>query len=315
MTTVELPSRVLIDIDGVCYLRGTRIAGAAEAAQLLSDEGHSIVYVTNNSWDVPSTYEEALAALGFPVRPGQVITSSIAAATLLAEGEGESGLLPLAPQSMVAVLGGPGIIAALSDAGFHAEAVDSLAGVRPRDVDAVVVGVDRDLSYSRLSEAARLVREGVPFIATNTDSTFPSEAGLLPGAGSIVGAVSIASGVVPVVAGKPEAGLARAAEVLAGSSAGGGDGLVIGDRLETDIRFARRHGYMSGLVLTGVSRIGDLGTTEDLPDLVGANLLEVISNPVRLRRTEAGPIDVSEGDESLRRSIHAVVNLREVRAD
>ncbi|RIK05756.1 MAG: hypothetical protein DCC49_12150 [Acidobacteria bacterium] len=306
MKSAELPARILIDIDGVCYLRGTRIDGAAEAVTRLCSEGRSVVYVTNNSWGLPSTYAETLRALGFPAGHDQVVTSSMAAASLLLEGDPASRRPGLARGALVGAMGGPGLVSALDDAGFEPSGVDELDGVPADDVGAVVVGVDRDLSYARVSQAARLVRGGSWFLATNTDATFPTESGLLPGAGSIVGAVSIASGVDPTVAGKPEAGLAKAAASVVGV----GPGLVIGDRIETDMAFARRNGHLAGLVLTGVSAVEDLASAEYLPDLVANDMAELVESPVRIELDDHGaPVAVS-GGESLRRAIGEALGAR-----
>lgn len=306
MNPVDLPSRILIDIDGVCYLRGTRIEGAAEAVARLDAEGRHIVYVTNNSWDPPGVYAESLRVLGFPAKTDQIVTSSIAAAALLAGGDIKSGRSGLSGGALVGAMGGPGLTSALADAGFEPVNVDELDGVPTSSVGAVVVGVDRALSYSRLSEAARLVREGSWFVATNTDATFPTESGLLPGAGSVVRAVSVASGVMPTVAGKPEAGLAQSAASVVGT----GPGLFIGDRIETDVAFAKRHGYMAGLVLSGVSTVHDLVGAEYLPDLVAGGIGELIDTPVRIEVDDDGALVTVGGSTSLRRQVEEALKAR-----
>lgn len=303
---MDLPARILIDIDGVCYLRGTRIEGAAEAVSRLDAEGRRIVYVTNNSWDPPGVYAESLRALGFPARTDQIVTSSIAAAALLVGGDPEGARAGLPEGALVGAMGGPGLSSALADAGFEPVDVDELGGVPASNIGAVAVGVDRALSYSRLSEAARLVREGSWFVATNTDATYPTESGLLPGAGSVVGAVTVASGVKPTVAGKPEAGLAHCAASVVGS----GPGLFIGDRIETDVAFAKRHGYMAGFVLSGVSKVHDLADAEYLPDLVADGLGDLIESPVRIEAGEDGALVTVGGSESLRHQVEAALRAR-----
>lgn len=303
---MDLPDRILIDIDGVCYLRGNPIEGAAEAVSQLEAEGRRIVYVTNNSWDPPGVYAESLRALGFPAMTDQIVTSSIAAAVLLVRGETKSGRSGLCRGALVGAMGGPGLNGALADAGLEPVNVDDLEKVPSSKVGAVVVGVDRALSYKRLSEAARLVREGSWFVATNTDATFPTESGLLPGAGSVVKAVNVASGVEPTVAGKPEAGLAQSAARIVGS----GPGLFIGDRIETDIAFARRNGYMAGLVLSGVSTVQDLIDAEYLPDLVASRIGDLIDSPVRIKVDDDGALNAAGGSASLRRQVKEALEAR-----
>lgn len=306
MTESEIPQRVLIDIDGVCYLKGVPIPGAASAVSALARCGHVIAYITNNSWDLPATYASSLDQLGFPASTEQVATSSMAAAQLLLEGSEDRGLPRLEPGAVVAVMGGPGVFDALDRAGFRALSVDSAREIEVAQIQALVVGIDRDLTYRRLTEAARLAREGCAFVATNTDKTYPTERGPVPGAGAIVEAVRVASEIDPIVAGKPESGLARAAEAIVGR----GKTLMIGDRIETDITFARRHGYVAALVLTGVSQIEDLAVSHDVPDLVGETLDQVITDPVTIAFDEDAGRLVARGPRVLSSRVNGALSMR-----
>ena len=128
----------------------------------------------------------------------------------------------------------------------------------------MVVGLHLDFSYARLAAASPAARAGARLIATNDDATFPGEHGLTPGAGSLLAAVVTASGVTPKVAGKPYRPMADLVRSLAGP-----EGVAVGDRADTDGRFARALGYRFGLVLTGVTTEADL-PVDPAPDLVGA---------------------------------------------
>lgn len=222
------------DLDGVLWTGRDPIPGSAKAVAALVDGGHRVAFVTNNSFATVAEQEAKLASFGIEAE-GRVITSAMAGAALVEEGE------------RVYVLGGPGIIEAVEARG--AVVVDG-AGDRP---DAVLVGLDRNLSYERLSGAVLALHAGARFVATNTDATYPSERGMLPGGGSIVAAVRYATGAVPIVAGKP-----HDAQALLVRSVLGPDGVMIGDRPETDGRFASAMGYRFGLVLTGVTGRNDL---------------------------------------------------------
>jgi HAD superfamily hydrolase (TIGR01450 family) len=124
--------------------------------------------------------------------------------------------------------------------------------------DTLVVGVDFDLTYERLSIACECVRRGARFWATNRDAIFPAEDGLKAGAGSIVAAVAFATSREPdMVVGKPEPRLFEAAAQLAGMDVR--DAVVIGDNLRTDIGAAIRLGARSVLMLTGVTSAAELG--------------------------------------------------------
>ena len=112
-------------------------------------------------------------------------------------------------------------------------------------------GIDRGIDFAKLREATLLIRRGLPFYGTNPDLTFPTPEGLIPGAGSFLALLSAASGVNPIVAGKPEPFILEfALERLATPRE---RTLVVGDRLETDIAGGQAIGCSTALVLSGVS--------------------------------------------------------------
>jgi HAD superfamily hydrolase (TIGR01450 family) len=116
---------------------------------------------------------------------------------------------------------------------------------------AVVAGVDPQLTYLRIAAAADCIRAGARFIATNRDPVYPTERWLRPGAGSIVSAIEVASGVTPVVIGKPEPLLMeQAAHAVGGDPK---DAIVIGDGVVTDLAAANAVGARTILMLTGVT--------------------------------------------------------------
>jgi HAD superfamily hydrolase (TIGR01450 family) len=172
----------LLDLDGVVWLAHRPIPGVAEGVAALRAAGERVLFVTNASMAPVGVLEEALAAMGIPAE-GDVLSSAMAAAHLLE------------PGARALVCGGPGVVEALERRGV--EVVED--GV----VDAVVVGLTRDLTYDLLLRASTAVRDGARFIATNTDPTYPTPGGLTPGGGAIVAAVATAAGVEPEVAGKP----------------------------------------------------------------------------------------------------------------
>jgi len=241
------------DLDGVMWTGREPIPGSAETVAALVENGHRVAFVTNNSFATVADQEAKLASFGIAAE-GRVITSAMAGAALVEPGE------------RVYVLGGPGIVEAVeARGGVVVDGADS--DDRP---DAVLVGLDRSLSYERLSRAVLALRSGARFVATNTDATYPSERGMLPGGGSIVAAVRCATGVEPVVAGKPHDPLAQLVRSILGP-----DGIMIGDRPETDGRFALAMGYRFGLVLTGVTSGDDL-PIEPQPAWVGDDVAQLV---------------------------------------
>jgi HAD superfamily hydrolase (TIGR01450 family) len=235
----------VLDLDGVVWLAHEPIPGAARAVERLRAAGEQVVFCTNNSSAPEAEQEGKLAAAGVPAR-GAVITSAMAAAGLVAPGE------------RVLVCAGPGVVEALERRGADP--------VRDGDADAVVVGFHLDFDYGRLAAAARAIDRGARFVATNDDPTYPTPAGPIPGGGAIVAAVARATGVEPVIAGKPHVPMA---ELVRGRL--GDRGTVVGDRADTDGRFARALGYRFALVLSGVTGSEDL-PVDPAPDVVASDL-------------------------------------------
>ena len=230
-TLAEAHDALLVDLDGT-LIRGTEpIPGAADA---LERAGLPVVYVTNNASRSPEDTAAHLRELGFATRPGEVMTSAQAAVVMLGD--------HVDPGSRVLVVGHDSFRELAREGGYD---VVLSADDRP---DAVLQGLSRELTWADLAEGCLAIRRGVPWIASNVDTTLPTERGLLPGNGSLVAALRAATDREPVVAGKPAAGVLRAAADRVGSTRP----LVIGDRLDTDIEGAVAAGMPALMVLTGV---------------------------------------------------------------
>ncbi len=225
----------LLDLDGVVYVGGNEIPGAGAALRQAHEEGMRLAYVTNNASRTPAAVAALLTTLGVPAEPGDVVTSAQAAARLLAE--------RLPSGAPVLVIGGMGLRLALREQGLRPV---STAADRPL---AVVQGYVPGLSYGLLAEGGIAVAAGALFVATNADLTLPRADGQAPGNGSLLQVITTATGVTPLVAGKPEPPLHRETVIRTGAK----HPLVVGDRLDTDILGAQRVGVDSLLVLTGVT--------------------------------------------------------------
>jgi 4-nitrophenyl phosphatase len=167
------------------------------------------------------------------------------------------------------------MVSELSDAGYAAVPVAEVAASSTvAAVDAVIVGLDPAFDEARLAAAARAIRNGARFIATNADARYPTPTGFRPGAGTMVGAIARASGVTPLVIGKPEPAMFTAILEAAGVAAT--EALVIGDNPDSDVAGAHRSGITSLLVLTGVTDAVRAATLdgERCPDLVAAGPVE-----------------------------------------
>ncbi len=239
-----------LDLDGVLWLGEEPIPGAAAAVAALRARGETVGFVTNNSSVPRSEVEEKLERFG--IDPGgAVLTSAMAAARLVMPGE------------RVLVCAGPGVVEELERRGVEV--------VRDGDADAVMVGFHRDFDYERMRIASVAVRRGARLIATNADATYPTPDGLIPGGGAILASIVTASGATPEIAGKPHAPMAELVRALLGP-----DGVMVGDRADTDGRFAVQLGYRFLLVLSGVTGPGDL-PVEPVPAAVAADLAAAVA--------------------------------------
>ncbi len=244
---------LLVDLDGVVYRGTDPVPGVAALLAERAAAGDDVVYITNNSMHYRADYVTRLAALGAPVTADRVISAPRATALYLVANE--PGV------RRVLAVGASGLDRELRDAGLEVVGVAHVAERMAREgldgwaaaghPDAVVAGLDPQLTYLRIAAAADCIRAGARFIATNRDPTYPTERGLRPGSGAVIAAIEAAAGVVPLVIGKPEPLLLLEAARTVGAEAR--SAVVIGDGLLTDIAAAITVGARSVLMLTGVS--------------------------------------------------------------
>ena len=244
---------ILCDLDGVVWLMHQPIAGSVNAVQLLRNAGHRVLFVTNNSYAVISDQENALAKIGIDAH-NDVVTSSQAAGALLRKGE------------RVLLGGGPGAVEAVKNAGavLAGRSDDQTDSEIDQEVDTVMVGFHPSFDYRGLTRLSQAVRNGARLIATNDDATYPTPRGLIPGGGSILASVVAASGVQPIIAGKPHQPMADLVRQVLGVT-DLSDAWMVGDRPSTDGLFAQTVGCKFAQVLTGISSL------KDVSDDVGNN--------------------------------------------
>ncbi|KAH3681931.1 hypothetical protein WICPIJ_007093 [Wickerhamomyces pijperi] len=248
----------IFDCDGVIWLGDHVIPGAVESIKLLQELNKTIIFVTNNSTKSRRQYTEKFTKFGLDVTKDEVFGSAYAAATYLEK------FTKLPKDKKVWVLGESGIVEELTALGYQV-----MGGGDPRlnekfhkdttpflpidpSVGAVVAGLDTGVNYHRLSITLQYLRQPeVEFIATNIDSTFPQKGLILPGAGSIIETVAYASGRKPIACGKPSQNMLNA--IVKDKNLDRSRTMMIGDRLNTDIRFGN-DGNLGGtlLVLTGI---------------------------------------------------------------
>jgi 4-nitrophenyl phosphatase len=243
---------VLLDLDGVVWLAHLPIAGSVEGIARLRAAGRRVLFVTNNSASTIAEQEHALTSIGVP-STGDVLSSALAAAVLLHPGE------------RVLVCGGPGVVEAVRERGCTV--------VAEGPCDAVVVGFHRTFDYEGLRRAATAVQRGARLIGTNDDATYPTPDGPIPGGGAILAAVSVGSGVVPVVAGKPYRPMADLVRLTVGDEAAAA-AVMVGDRPSTDGRMATELSCRYAQVWSGVTPKGSV--VDPVPDLAADDLAGIV---------------------------------------
>ncbi|ACZ30369.1 HAD-superfamily hydrolase, subfamily IIA [Xylanimonas cellulosilytica DSM 15894] len=255
----------LVDLDGVAYRGHLPIEHASDSLVAARSRGLRLLFVTNNASREPEDVAGQLTELDIPTSADEVMTAAQACAALLRT--------RLEPGARVLVVGGKGLVTAVTAAGFR---VVSSADEEPV---AVAQGFAPDLAWADLAEAAYAVSAGAWHVASNRDLSLPTARGYAPGNGALVGAVVAATGVEPASAGKPEPTMYH----LAVERVGAQRPLVIGDRLDTDLQGARAGDYPGLHVLTGVSSARDDVLAEPAlrPHFIGADLRSLLeTHPV-----------------------------------
>lgn len=248
-------------MDGVIWRADAPIGDLAAIFDRARERGLRFVFATNNSTRTSEQYVRRLKEFGVNVEPWQVITSSQAAAQAMAQ--------KFPPGTKVFMIGEDGLRSPLEEKGFDVLSTEDAPQAR-----AVVMGMDRDVNFQKLVEATLLVRSGIPLYATNTDKTFPTPRGQIPGAGAWISVITTATGVEPIVAGKPFPFLMDLSMEKLDSLPH--ETLVIGDRLETDIAAGQGVGCVTALVLTGVSTRNQAETWKPEIDIIADDLATLI---------------------------------------
>jgi HAD superfamily hydrolase (TIGR01450 family) len=269
---IEAYDAALFDLDGVVYLGPAAVPGATDGLHRLRERGIRVGFVTNNAARSPAAVAAQLVELGIPASAADVVTSAQAAAHLVRNRFGRG--------ARVLAVGGEGVTAALAETELVAVSSADDAPV------AVVQGYGFGLTFQQLNEAAFAIQRGAHWVATNTDSTRPTDRGLAPGNGAAVAAVAMAVSAEPEVAGKPYRPLLD--DTVA--RLGGQRPIFVGDRLDTDIAGAANAGLHSMLVLTGSHGPGDLcaATPHERPTHLGYDLRALLAPRLLAQRIPDG---------------------------
>jgi 4-nitrophenyl phosphatase len=252
---------LILDMDGVIWRSDSPIGDLPAIFARIESRGLKYVFATNNGTKTPEQYVDVLGRLGVQVSPEQVVTSALGVAHMLAQ------KFPRGTKTFM--IGEDGIRRALEEKGFEILTVQ-----KAPEAEFFVMGIDREITFDKVREATLLVRGGIPFYATNTDKTFPTPRGEVPGAGAWISVITTATNVEPIIAGKPFPFMMELSlEILRTKKE---ETLIVGDRLETDIAAGQVVGCPTALVLSGVSTREQAEAWTPTPDVIAESLTVLI---------------------------------------
>ena len=251
---------VLLDMDGVIYVGDQALPGVQEFLDYMDSTGREWLFVTNNSSRTSQDFSEKLAGMSVSASPDKILGSAEAVANWLAERTNHG--------TKVIMMGEASLRNALLAKGFDLVDDWSIAEV-------AVASIHYDVNYEELSRMTLAIRNGARFIATNPDKTLPTERGQVPGTGSMVALLTVASDVSPEYVGKPYPGMYEQAIERVGTEPS--TTLMVGDRYETDIEGAIELGMPTAGVLTGVTTQEGYDSVEKPPDVVVYGLPELLA--------------------------------------
>ena len=261
----------LTDMDGVLVHEDAALPGAADFIAALQQYGRPFLVLTNNSIFTPRDLRARLARSGIDIPEDAIWTSALATARFLAE---------QAPGSAAYVIGEAGLTSAMHEEGFI---------LADSDVEFVVLGETRTYSFEAITRAIRLIRGGAKFIATNPDVTGPSAEGPLPATGSVAAMITAATGISPYYVGKPNPLMMRTALNRIGGHSE--NSVMIGDRMDTDVKSGLEAGMRSILVLSGSTQVEEIPRFPYRPTAVLDGIADVVPLVERLTPHEAVELD------------------------
>jgi len=260
-----IPSNIkalILDMDGVVWKADAPIGNLPEIFARIRERGLKFVFATNNGTKTPEEYQQKLADLGVDIEPSQVVTSALGIALMLSQKYPKG--------TKIFMIGEAGIRVALEEKGF-----EILSIANATEAQAVVMGIDRGINFDKIAEATLLVRAGIPFYTTNTDRTFPTPRGEIPGSGAWVSIITTATNIEPIIAGKPFPYLMELSLERLGTRKE--ETLVVGDRLETDIAAGQSVGCPTALVLSGVSTKKQADEWKPKMDVIADDLASLVA--------------------------------------
>lgn len=256
MAGAAVPAYWLIDLDGVLVREGTVIPGADRFLDALRAAGRKCLVLTNNSIYTPRDLAARLSSMGLEVPESELWTAALATARFVQTQR---------PNGTAFVLGETGLTTALHEVGYV---------MTDRDPDYVILGETRTYSFEAITKAVRLIAAGARFLAANPDPTGPSPEGILPATGSVAQLIRHATGKAPYYVGKPNPLMVR--EGLNKIQGHSEATVMVGDRMDTDVIAGIESGLETILVLSGVTKPGDVEAFPYRPGRVVESVADLV---------------------------------------
>lgn len=253
----------LLDMDGTLYLDDRLFDGAAELLDAIVKKGGRYVFLTNNSSKGVSSYVEKMKKLGINTSGEDYLTSVDALAVFLKRKYGES-----ACSVKIYIMGTRSFRQQMKNEGF------TITDRLEDDIELLVIGFDRELTFSKLEDACILLGRGVDYFATNPDWVCPTSYGFVPDCGSFAFMLEKATGRKPYFIGKPQPDMALLAMEKYGCSRD--ETVIVGDRLYTDIACGNNAGIDAAFVLSGEGRASDICSGSAVPDGIYKGIWEIL---------------------------------------
>lgn len=228
----------LCDMDGVVYHGNMLLPGVKEFVEWLYKNKKPFMFLTNSSGKSAKELQQKLARMGLEVDESHYYSSAMATASFLSS---------QMPSCRAFVIGEPGLIGALYEAGITIDDVDP---------DYVIIGETANYNYESICKAVSLVNKGARLIGTNPDITGPVEGGIVPACGALVAPIEKATGKSAYFIGKPNSLIMRTAVKRLGVHSS--EAVMIGDRMDTDVIAGIEGGLYTALVLSGVTTREDV---------------------------------------------------------
>ncbi len=256
ISRIKSKSGFIIDMDGVIYHGNKLLRGVTDFLHWMEKEGKQFLFLTNSSERTPKELHEKLKRLGINVSESHFYTSALATAAFLSAQK---------PNGSAFIIGDAGLINALYNAGYSTNSVNP---------DYVVVGETHGYSFEKIEIAVNLVLKGARLIGTNSDISGPVENGITPSTKALIAPIEIATGRKAYFVGKPNPLMMRIALKRLGVKRE--EAIVIGDRMDTDIRCGLESEIDTLLVLSGITGLNDIDKFPYRPHYVLNGLIDLV---------------------------------------